>query len=218
MNTNGIIHVLKSVPESLKIELSALADRHRRDYWRVGDVTNEIVVLVKERPDVYPDVGEMEVYKAVATMLNQEYSSRTVRDYAGLAAFFNSEIRQEYDLLPFSHFRYARSFGDRWAEVLGYSLAVAHENDRPPSVEFLEMKFQPPIEMPEYDENEQPMQSYSSDTDMVDGMTVSKALGIIRRGLKTFQLPDHVHDTAESLLDELEGILQPMLDKMLSIG
>jgi hypothetical protein len=160
----------------------------------------------------------MEVYKAVAIMLEQEYSARTVRDYSAIAGFFNEQYRQSYDLLPFSHFRFARSFGERCIEVLDYSLAVTHENDRPPSVEFLEMKFNPQASLPEDAPPEQD-RVYQDDTDLVSQeITVNKALSALRQGVRILKLQEPVKSLVEGLLDELENVLQPMLDKILSLG
>jgi hypothetical protein len=129
--------ILRSTPESVQIALQAIALNHRRDYFMIGDLTNLIIDALP--PDDQTDV--MDVYIAVAIFLNGEYSARTVRHYSSLAAFYPVEVRDKYDLLPFSHFAFARSLGERWGEVLETSLALAMERDHPVSVDHLSHLF-----------------------------------------------------------------------------
>lgn len=48
-------------------------------------------------------------------------SARTVRYYYETAIFYPAEVRDQYEMLPFSHFVYARGFGDEWQSVLDYA-------------------------------------------------------------------------------------------------
>jgi hypothetical protein len=209
---------MRVVPESVQARLGAIAAQHRRDAWMIGDCTNEIIQVAQARPDLYPDIGEMEIYRAVAVMLNQEYSARTVRDYASIAAFYGPIVRDEFDLLPFSHFRYARTYGERWREVLEYSLAVAHENSHSPSVEFLEAKLRPAAFAEDTAEMRESEHLFESAVGGVDYQSIAKAVETLRTGVKMLALPEMDRDEASALLDGLISLLQPYLDRVLSIG
>jgi len=131
--------ILRSTPDEVQAALSAIALNHRRDYFAIGDLT----LIITDTATQDSSVDVMDIYIAVAIMLNGEYSARTVRHYASLAAFFPLEVRDKYDLLPFSHFAFARTLGDRWGEVLETSLFLAQERDHPVSVDYLSRLFFP---------------------------------------------------------------------------
>jgi len=119
------------VPEEYQMRLMAWRDEFTRGYFEIGDIANEIVLINVQRG---MQVDQNSIYAAVGKFCGK--SGRTVRDYAEVAAFFPVTVRDEYDVLPFSHFRFAKSCGLRFREVLDSSL------DNPSmSVEALEISF-----------------------------------------------------------------------------
>jgi hypothetical protein len=105
------------VPESYQMRLIAWRDEFTRGYFEIGDIANEISLL---NINSKMKTENMVIYSAVGRFCGK--SGRTVRDYAEIAAFFPVHTREYYDMLPFSHFRFAKSCGLRWEEVLEYSL------------------------------------------------------------------------------------------------
>ena len=119
------------VPESYQMRLMMWRDEFTRGYFEIGDIANEIVLLNIETS---MQVDQSAIYSAVGKFCGK--SGRTVRDYAEVSAFYPYNMREEYDVLPFSHFRFAKSCGLRYQEILDYSM------DNPSvSVEALEMIF-----------------------------------------------------------------------------
>jgi hypothetical protein len=105
------------VPEPYQMRLVMWRDEFTRGYFEIGDIANEIVLLnIKSGMNV----EHAQIYSAVGRFCGK--SGRTVRDYAEISSFFPEETRKEYDMLPFSHFRYAKSRGSEWREVLDYSM------------------------------------------------------------------------------------------------
>ncbi len=64
------------------------------------------------------------IFQAVAAFCGK--SPRTVRYYYETAIFFPPEVRKRYDMLPFSHFVEARSFGDAWTTYLETAMLYPH--------------------------------------------------------------------------------------------
>ena len=100
--------------------------QHRLIYWRdvfrmaqfdIGDATAETIIFnAKDGRGITHD----RVFEAVANFCGK--TPRTVRYYYETAVFYPIEIRQEFNVLPFSHFVEARVFGDRWREFLERSM------------------------------------------------------------------------------------------------
>jgi hypothetical protein len=105
------------VPESYQMRLMAWRDEFTRGYFEIGDMANEIILLnIQSNMKVENAI----IYSAIGRFCGK--SGRTVRDYAEISAFFPQHTRDEYDMLPFSHFRFAKSCGLKWQNVLDYSL------------------------------------------------------------------------------------------------
>jgi len=124
-------------------------DQARLMYWGnmatvaafdIGDTACKIVSMSVETG---LQVTAKRVYKAVGRFCSK--SARTVRYYAEASAFYPQKIRDEFDVLSFSHFVFARTL-DNWREVLEYAA------ERPQcTVEELRRKFIG-IDEPEYGE------------------------------------------------------------------
>ena len=107
------------VPDEYQHLLISLRDQFTVGYFKVGDVAN-FLVLRAAMSELR--VTQDRVYKAVGNIFGK--SSRTIRYYAEQSAFYPQAVRDEYEVLPFSHFVMARSYHQRtgrdWREVLNY--------------------------------------------------------------------------------------------------
>lgn len=105
------------IPESYQMRLMAWRDEFTRGYFEIGDITNEIVMLNIQNK---MQIEQAQIFSAVGRFCGK--SGRTIRDYAEISAFFPVAVREQYDMLPFSHFRFAKSCGSEWENVLDYSM------------------------------------------------------------------------------------------------
>lgn len=94
---------------------------HWRDIFKMGyfDIGDTALLLSERAAGQGYKVSEGQVYAAVGRFCGK--SGRTIRYYAEQAAFYSVLTRERYDMLPFSHFVFARSMGERWQEVLDYA-------------------------------------------------------------------------------------------------
>ncbi|MHC4748259.1 MAG: hypothetical protein ACYTFW_00150 [Planctomycetota bacterium] len=98
------------IPMTTQDELVMLREQKRSVYFRIGDIANELILIHKGT------LSANKVYRAMSSYCDT--APRTIRYYAETANFYPIDIREEYDMLPFSHFDLARNFGDHWEEVL----------------------------------------------------------------------------------------------------
>jgi hypothetical protein len=101
------------VSEDYQNELMMLRGAITTVSFRIGDIANEIS---RQSAAAGLHVTDTRVFHAIGRFCGK--SARTVRYYAETAAFFSYDTRTAYEVLPFSHFVFARSMGDRWMEVL----------------------------------------------------------------------------------------------------
>lgn len=120
------------VPEPYQMRLMAWRDEFTRGYFEIGDIANEIVLLNIQGG---MEIENSAIYSAIGRFCGK--SGRTVRDYAEISAFFPQKIREYYDVLPFSHFRFAKTMGRKWEEVLEKSLENPDMSEDRLSHEFL---------------------------------------------------------------------------------
>lgn len=85
--------------------------------FRIGDVAANKIEQYARSGIVIPDA---KIDYSVGVFCGK--TARTVRYYRETAVFYSLEDRQKYEILPFSHFVFARSMGDRWREVLEYAM------------------------------------------------------------------------------------------------
>lgn len=105
------------IPEDMQNKLMYWRDMFRVAQFDIGDDVAEIIESCARRGI---DATHERIFSAVGRYCGK--SSRTVRYYYETAIFYGAEARQEFDMLPFSHFVLARSFGvNGWREVLEYS-------------------------------------------------------------------------------------------------
>lgn len=108
------------VPEDVQNRLMAIDDTMTRAYFEIGDIANELIQYAPQvTKDQHKVITEQDVFNAVGVFCHR--SGRTVRYYAETAEFYAQDVRVEFDILPFSHFVVARSFGLRWRDVLEFA-------------------------------------------------------------------------------------------------
>lgn len=148
MNKSG--KLLKIIPDELFIQCAQIAWDTRQRAFQVGDIANKIKGQLEaqgrlsELPESLGDrFSLMDVYEVVSIMLNHEFAPRTVREYARVSAVFDANTRIDYDVLPFSHFRFAASL-PKPLDGLQISYAeMGRRNGTPPPVAWLEHWFYP---------------------------------------------------------------------------
>jgi hypothetical protein len=104
------------VPESYQMRLMAWRDEFTRGYFEIGDIANEIVALNVQKG---MKIDQERIHAAIGKFCGK--SGRTIRDYSEIASFYPVSIREEYDVLSFAHFRFAKSCGLHYRDVLEYS-------------------------------------------------------------------------------------------------
>lgn len=129
------------IPDETLNELSAMANRWKLDYIRLGHITLKIIDWVEKDEGQNLGFGVMDVYRAVASALNNEISERTVRYYTDVVKFFDLEIFEAYELLPFSHFAFAKSFDGKAFDVLDLAYSYTKTYGKAPSVAWLSVNF-----------------------------------------------------------------------------
>lgn len=145
------------VPDEVQAELITWRDAFTTGGFRIGDIANEMIM----RASSYRwTVTNDRIYSAVGKFCGK--SGRTIRYYAETSAFYSANIRNDYDVLPFSHFVYARTKGKEWESVLIYAAehpemslsgVMAHFSD---AAQF-------PHEQESDEENGNKMREYSQD-------------------------------------------------------
>jgi hypothetical protein len=123
------------IPEEYKHELMAIRERSKDDSWRIGDITNEIIAMVRARGIA---VSKDEIYRQVSNECGRP--ARTVRYYARIAGFYSADARMEYDILSFEHFRVATGKSN-WQAILDDAVDGVEEKGRPRTVEYIERKY-----------------------------------------------------------------------------
>lgn len=171
------------MPMDVQVELMAIADRRHADQWRIGDIANNVCDW---GDDQIRFIAHQSVYMVVSEFLNNEITPRTVRLYAETARFYSAETRSEFDVLPFSHFAFAKAaaLGDynigvdqkekEAARILKISYEAMGDYGRPISVNELGLILagsngnEPvyPVEPPEFSEHMdfQDSRLFSADT------------------------------------------------------
>lgn len=142
---------LSKLPDEVIEALIACKDAINRTCWEVGAIANLVYDWAQRVNDenIRYEVDKTQIYGMVGRVIGK--SGRTVRWYAETEIFYRvgalKALREEHNDLPFSHFAFARRFGEKGAEeVLVHSLTLAEEQGYPPSVDRLEMDFADQLE------------------------------------------------------------------------
>lgn len=134
MNTtykSGVSLLYQVIPDEFQDRAIQRGENISRDKWGIGDDTNYIKQLVKDR---LLDCSIMDVYTFMAQLLRDEVSSRTIEYYSGISAFYDVHTRAEYQPLSHAHFAYARQHGDDWLSVLNLAMDLLSQTGKVPSV------------------------------------------------------------------------------------
>jgi hypothetical protein len=118
------------VADEFQNELIMIRDKVKEYAFRVGDITESVI-------NFNPDEPRSLLYLAVGSFCGR--SARTVRDYHRVSMFYPMDIRKQYEILAFDHFRFA--MGDMWRSILDYAISDMDETGRPATVEKLEAVF-----------------------------------------------------------------------------
>lgn len=119
------------IPEELQYRLMALQDILAQAYYEIGDITLEII-------RTRPDISRMEIYSAVGVFVGK--ASRTVREYASVAEYYNQADREKYEVLSFDHLKTALRYDDTEG-MLDWAIEQVDELNRPASVDAMEAHF-----------------------------------------------------------------------------
>ena len=205
--------IIRLLPEETKNEITGIGSVTRRNCFRLGRVTNQIMEQIEENPSKYANLSVMAVYVAVAILDNEEHSARTIRDYSDICKLYKPEDELSYESLPFAHFRYAASFNGRRYEILDYALKQAMEYGKPPSVAELEAYFNPQPEQPEVffsDDTSSPQFENAEQVSEHPAMGLVDALAIIDNYLN--KLPADTAKIARGLLHQVLDLLKEYID------
>jgi hypothetical protein len=137
------------IPDRFQSELIEIGSISSNTSFAIGDITNEIRAawqrVKSERPD--RAIPEAEIYAAVGAFCGK--SARTIREYSAIAAFYPPEVREDFPILRFDHFRTAMVLGPRWESALRWAVDEADSNGgRPATVDKMIAKFAVVPEMP----------------------------------------------------------------------
>ncbi len=154
----------KYAPPELLDELSAVGDTLEQMAWKCGWKTDELYRTLEANSHKQNYLAVC--YYVASTRLRNHRSANTVKSWALTARFFHPKIAKKYgnDILPFSVFTYAASFGMApflgedtvnpfvenktiayvWEAVLAYAQAMYYESGygKAPSVEKLKEIFE----------------------------------------------------------------------------
>lgn len=130
---------IRDIPETILNRLLELRDTLTSSYWEIGDTANEVWELALANR---MEVLKGQVFSQVAQVVG--VAGRTIRYYASTAAFYDQKDREDYQVLPFSHFAFAMGFrgGEpdgtpTYRAVLDKSLEYMEAHGVPPSVDRL---------------------------------------------------------------------------------
>lgn len=230
---SGVTLVLKQMPEDEQMEIMGRGDRQTDDRWFLGDKANEWAERVREK--LLP-CSVMDVYDTIAYLYGDGVVGRTIRYYSEIAYFYPQWVRDEYDVLPWSHFDLAKRYrDDEWQAVL--EMAVEYmdtHNGKRPTRRWLEaclagtlyekqaeefdhaLPSEPEAEILtannalEYDLLEEP-KSFKADT-------IKTALKFVRtlgNHMERIPVSDYLRSRLVFALEELDEILDEVLDTMI---
>lgn len=128
------------IPDAVQNRIIQLRDENDRLQWRLGDLFNEIYSYVR--------ANKVEATRAdVANYLLQSLGMEDERSYSSIlidaatAAFYPAKPRSDFNVLPFSHFRFAAGFGPEANKVLETAMLFFNQYGRPPSIKWLKKEF-----------------------------------------------------------------------------
>lgn len=179
------------IPDNLADELLAIRDSITSQSFRIGDIVLQIAAGNRT-------FGIMQIYSAVGMFAGK--ASRTVREYAAVAAMYSPDRRREFEVLSFDHFRGAMKLGSRWYEALVWAVKETDSLNRPATVDAMLARF-----------SEQTAENFSGNVPDPEsdspGGRILKSLNSIRATMRTVDMPEDLIRRIEDLLGEIEKAL-----------
>lgn len=146
--TSATAAVLKIIPSEEIDIVIARGQRYSTECWWWGNRANTWVEYALSSGELLTKGDAILALSQVSGI-----STSTLRYYAAHAAFFNKDVQEYYEPLPFSHFATAKSHGDEWPKILQTSLDYLEQYGRLPSANYLDWLFsrnaQPVLEVNE---------------------------------------------------------------------
>lgn len=105
------------IPEEYQNVLMQVSGTLTANYFLIGDVAE---ILIQRAAVQKLPVTAKRIYHAIGKYCGK--SQRTVRYYHETARAFSKEQREEYYMLPFAHFVFARSSGELCQAILEYAM------------------------------------------------------------------------------------------------
>ncbi len=146
-------------------------------------------------------VTQAQVCEALGSFCKR--SGRTMRYYYETARFYPQSVRDEFEMLDFSYFVVARSFRDRWREVLEFAAANPQADCETVRAVFLG-KLEWSDAGPVIEEGDQPVDPERA-TDVVGAL--SRLLEAVSGFLKRVRLSPDMERRAASCLGEFRVLL-----------
>lgn len=124
--TRNIANISVAQLELSNSDIVSEENQNRLMYWRdvfrmgqfnIGDIAIE---EVERNAMSGRQITQERIFRAVGSFCGK--TERTVRYYYETSVYYPTEVRQEFNVLPFSHFVEARAFGARWREFLERSM------------------------------------------------------------------------------------------------
>jgi hypothetical protein len=156
-------------------ELLTLRDQTTEASFRAGDITLKYI----NKRQIY-GVTKAYIYSATGSFFGRQ--ARTMRDYSNVAEFYPKEVREQYPILSFQHFRVAMR-SDDWEEVLEYAI---EKDQRPATVDDCIAKF--------------------NIKNSVDQDSLEDVLQPLRRYI--VRLPHGIRSMVEAMLEDIEKFIQ----------
>src|SRR3990167_3636369 len=96
------------VEDNDQVMLRSISDGMKRDFFLIGDIAHKLILSAEKEgfrvkkldKDIYISMGK--VFNAVGHFCDR--SGRTVRYYFETSKFYPLDVREEFDMLPFSMF------------------------------------------------------------------------------------------------------------------
>jgi hypothetical protein len=130
MTTEIMTRTMGSTNEDIKLRISDkdiiteedqnllmyIRDVERTNYFLIGDLAAK---YINRTSLMGLPVTHAQIFDAIGRFCGKK--GRTIRYYYETAVFFSQEEREEFDMLPFSFFVFARKLGDESKSVLEYA-------------------------------------------------------------------------------------------------
>ena len=124
------------IPLEIQDALLVIRDADTRNSWAIGDLTYA-VIRYNQLNQTGADLQT--IYAAVGMFAGK--ASRTIREYLYLARFYAPELRENFAILAYDHFRTAATLGERAIMALEWAVGQGDELGRPASVDAMQAHF-----------------------------------------------------------------------------